>query len=96
MNTCRMHAKCVALVALLSLAPLDVSRLKAQVNVVLIHDINRRVGSRRVDLPLERVIDDVASMGFSRREVKEVVLEMMHSGQAVDLNVVVDRLMNRN
>ncbi len=53
-------------------------------------------GSRRVDLPLERVIDDVASMGFSRREVREVVLDMMQSGQAVDLNVVVDRLMNRN
>ena len=49
-----------------------------------------------MDLPLERVIDDVASMGFSRREVREVVLEMMQSGQAVDLNVVVDRLMNRN
>ena len=53
-------------------------------------------GSRRVDLPLERVIDDVASMGFSRREVRELVLDMMQSGQAVDLNVVVDRLMNRN
>ena len=35
-------------------------------------------------------------MGFSRREVKEVVVDMMQSGQAVDLNVVVDRLMNRS
>ena len=53
-------------------------------------------GARRVDLPLERVIDDVAGMGFSRHEVREVVLSMMQSGQAVDLNLVVDRLMSRN
>ena len=49
-----------------------------------------------MDLPLERVIDDVAGMGFSRHEVRDVVVAMMQSGQAVDLNLVVDRLMSRN
>lgn len=56
----------------------------------------RAAGSRRVDLPLEHVIDDVAGMGFSRHEVRDVVVSMMQSGQAVDLNLVVDRLMSRN
>ena len=41
-----------------------------------------------------QVIDDVASMGFSRHDVRAVVSDLMDKGQAVDLNVVLDRLMN--
>ena len=41
-----------------------------------------------------QVIDDVASMGFSRHEVRGVVTELMDSGQSIDLNIVLDRLMN--
>ena len=41
-----------------------------------------------------QVIDDVANMGFSRHEVRAVVTELMDSGQSIDLNVVLDRLMN--
>ena len=41
-----------------------------------------------------QVIDDVANMGFSRHEVKEVVLDLMNKGQSVDLNIVLDRLMH--
>ncbi len=40
------------------------------------------------------MIDDVASMGFSRHEVRGVVTELMDSGQSIDLNIVLDRLMN--
>ncbi len=47
------------------------------------------------DVPLERVIDEVASMGFSRHEVRDTVVQLMNSGKTVDLNVVLDRLMNR-
>jgi hypothetical protein len=47
-------------------------------------------------MPLERVIDEVSSMGFSRHEVRREVQELMDRGQSVDLNVVLDRLMNRN
>ena len=46
-------------------------------------------------MPLERVIDEVASMGFSRHEVRDTVVQLMNSGKTVDLNVVLDRLMNR-
>lgn len=45
-------------------------------------------------LVLLQVIDDVANMGFSRHDVRSVVSELMDKGQAVDLNVVLDRLMN--
>ena len=37
----------------------------------------------------------VASMGFSRHEVRDTVVQLMNSGKTVDLNVVLDRLMNR-
>lgn len=43
-------------------------------------------------VPIEKVIDDVAVMGFSREEVRRVLNQLMESGQAVDLNVVLDRL----
>lgn len=47
------------------------------------------------DIPLESVIDEVALMGFSRHEVRDAVMDLMDSGKAVDLNVVLDSLMNR-
>ena len=40
-----------------------------------------------------QVIDDVANMGFSRHEVRGVINQLMDNGQAVDLNIVLDRLM---
>lgn len=43
-------------------------------------------------VPIEKVIDDVAVMGFSREEVRRVLKQLMESGQSVDLNVVLDRL----
>ena len=41
-----------------------------------------------------QLIDDVATMGFSRREVQQAINEVRRSGQGVDLNVILDRLMN--
>lgn len=43
-------------------------------------------------VPIEKVIDDVAVMGFSREDVRRVLRELMESGQSVDLNIVLDRL----
>ncbi len=45
-------------------------------------------------VPLEKVIDDIVNMGFSRHEVRGVVTKLMESGQSIDLNIVLDRLMN--
>ena len=45
-------------------------------------------------MPLETIIDEVASMGFSRQDVRGVITQLMDRGQAVDLNIVLDRLMN--
>lgn len=60
-----------------------------------------QAGAQAVSLPVRRkavwgwqVIDDVANMGFSRHEVKAVVLDLMDKGQSVDLNIVLDRLMH--
>lgn len=44
------------------------------------------------DLPFERVVDDVAAMGFSRERVRAVLRDLAESGQSIDLNVVLDRL----
>ena len=38
------------------------------------------------------MIDDVVVMGFSRDEVRAVLRELTEAGQAVDFNVVLDRL----
>lgn len=43
-------------------------------------------------VPLEKVIDDVAVMGFSREHVRSVLQELMAQGKSIDLNVVLDRL----
>lgn len=45
-------------------------------------------------VPLEKVIDDIVNMGFSRHEVRGIVTKLMESGQSIDLNIVLDRLMN--
>ena len=45
-------------------------------------------------VPLDKVIDDIVNMGFSRHEVRGVVTKLMESGQSIDLNIVLDRLMN--
>lgn len=44
------------------------------------------------EVPLERVVDDVAAMGFSRERVRSVLRDLADSGQSIDLNVVLDRL----
>ena len=46
------------------------------------------------DLFLVRFIDDFANMGFTRDQVRGVIRELSDSGQTVDTNVVLDRLMN--
>lgn len=45
-------------------------------------------------LPMEKVVDDVAAMGFSKEQVRGVVKKLTENGQSVDLNVILDRLMN--
>ncbi len=43
---------------------------------------------------LDDIIQDITQMGFERHEVMAVINSMQKSGQAVDLNVVIDRLTN--
>jgi hypothetical protein len=43
-------------------------------------------------VPVEKVIDDIAVMGFSREEVRNVLRELNAQGKPVDMNVVLDRL----
>uniref|UniRef100_A0A1J3ECC1 DUF1421 domain-containing protein n=1 Tax=Noccaea caerulescens TaxID=107243 RepID=A0A1J3ECC1_NOCCA len=50
-----------------------------------------RSGSRA---PVDDVIDTVTSMGFPRDQVRGTVRTLTESGQAVDLNIVLDKLMN--
>ncbi|XP_010420094.2 PREDICTED: protein transport protein sec31 [Camelina sativa] len=50
-----------------------------------------RSGSRA---PVDDVIDKVVSMGFPRDQVRGTVRTLTENGQAVDLNVVLDKLMN--
>ena len=45
-------------------------------------------------LPIEKVVDDVAAMGFSKEQVRGVVKKLTENGQSVDLNIILDRLMN--
>lgn len=45
-------------------------------------------------MPIDRVIDDVANMGFSRDQVFAVVRTLHANGQNIDLNVVLDKLMS--
>ena len=41
-----------------------------------------------------QLIDEIATMGFSRRDVQGAITDISRSGQSVDLNVILDRLMN--
>jgi len=41
---------------------------------------------------LEDIITDITAMGFERHQVLDVINIMQKSGQAVDLNVVIDKL----
>lgn len=45
-------------------------------------------------VPIDDVIDRVTSMGFPREHVRATVRKLTDNGQAVDLNVVLDKLMN--
>ena len=62
----------------------------------------RRLRARRpsslqnqsMKVSMEKVVDDFANMGFTRDQVRRVIRDMTESGQGVDLNVVLDRLMN--
>lgn len=47
-------------------------------------------------VPLDDVVDKVASMGFPRDLVRATVRKLTENGQAVDLNVVLDKLMNES
>lgn len=40
------------------------------------------------------MIDKVATMGFSKEQVRATVRKLTENGQNVDLNVVLDKLMN--
>ncbi|XP_059294182.1 uncharacterized protein LOC132047231 isoform X1 [Lycium ferocissimum] len=50
-----------------------------------------RTGNR---VPIDDVVDKVTNMGFSRDQVRTTVRRLTESGQAVDLNTVLDKLMN--
>ncbi|KAL8097735.1 uncharacterized protein LOC141683443 [Apium graveolens] len=45
-------------------------------------------------LPIDDVVDKVATMGFPRDQVRATVRRLTENGQSVDLNVVLDKLMN--
>ncbi|CAH9067953.1 unnamed protein product [Cuscuta europaea] len=45
-------------------------------------------------VPVDDVVDKVTLMGFPRDQVRETVRKLTDNGQAVDLNVVLDKLMN--
>ncbi|XP_024181595.1 vacuolar protein sorting-associated protein 27 isoform X2 [Rosa chinensis] len=45
-------------------------------------------------VPIDDVIERVTSMGFPRDHVRATVRKLTDNGQAVDLNVVLDKLMN--
>jgi len=45
-------------------------------------------------VPIEKVVEDVSAMGFTRQAVRDVVRRLTENGQSVDLNIVLDQLMN--
>uniref|UniRef100_A0A0A9CR86 UBA domain-containing protein n=1 Tax=Arundo donax TaxID=35708 RepID=A0A0A9CR86_ARUDO len=51
-------------------------------------------GSSGNRVPLDDVVEKVATMGFSREQVRAAVRRLTENGQNVDLNVVLDKLMN--
>ncbi|KAK9052399.1 hypothetical protein SSX86_029028 [Deinandra increscens subsp. villosa] len=44
-------------------------------------------------VPIDDVVDKVTNMGFSRDQVRATVRKLTENGQAVDLNIVLDKLM---
>ncbi|CAL9137961.1 unnamed protein product [Musa acuminata var. zebrina] len=51
-------------------------------------------GSSGTRVPIDDVVEKVATMGFSRDQVRATVRKLTENGQSVDLNVVLDKLMN--
>ncbi|KAG8366894.1 hypothetical protein BUALT_Bualt16G0015400 [Buddleja alternifolia] len=45
-------------------------------------------------VPIDDVVDKVTNMGFPRDHVRSTVRKLTENGQAVDLNIVLDKLMN--
>ncbi|XP_030530906.2 protein transport protein SEC31 [Rhodamnia argentea] len=45
-------------------------------------------------VPIDDVVDKVTTMGFPRDQVRATVRRLTESGQPVDLNIVLDKLMN--
>jgi hypothetical protein len=45
-------------------------------------------------IPVDDVVDKVATMGFRRDLVRATVRKLTDNGQSVDLNTVLDKLMN--
>ncbi|KAK1302932.1 hypothetical protein QJS10_CPB12g00279 [Acorus calamus] len=45
-------------------------------------------------VPIDDVVEKVATMGFSRDQVQGTVRKLTENGQSVDLNVVLDKLLN--
>ncbi|KAG6753111.1 hypothetical protein POTOM_043155 [Populus tomentosa] len=45
-------------------------------------------------IPVDDVVDKVATLGFGRDLVRATVRKLMENGQSVDLNTVLDKLMN--
>ena len=48
----------------------------------------------RDSIPTDDVVDKVVAMGFRRDLVRATVRKLTETGQSVDLNVVLDRMMN--
>jgi hypothetical protein len=42
---------------------------------------------------LDKVVSDIVAMGFSHGQVMGVVRQLQSSGQALEMNVIIDRLM---
>uniref|UniRef100_A0A0A9CTY2 DUF1421 domain-containing protein n=1 Tax=Arundo donax TaxID=35708 RepID=A0A0A9CTY2_ARUDO len=51
-------------------------------------------GSSGSKVAIDDVVEKVATMGFSREQVRATVRRLTENGQNVDLNVVLDKLMN--
>ena len=52
------------------------------------------IETRNMKVSMDKIVDDFANMGFTRDQIVGVIRELQDSGQGVDLNVVLDRLMN--
>eukprot|EP00967_Tisochrysis_lutea_P021225 scaffold24135_cov21-Tisochrysis_lutea.AAC.1 len=46
-------------------------------------------------VPVENIINDIAQMGFDRRQIMSVIADMQREGKAIDLNVVISRCLGR-